>query len=154
MLQFDATGFLIPAEPIVSNLIDFKSNFVFNERRERLFSKYLDFSEDLKKMGISSYFQWIDGSFATLKPFPNDMDIVNFVDFNSHKMKLSQLYELGNRFKSQGIDAYFEPFYPKNHFLEDTNNWQFDYWKEVYNATRPIGRQGKIFSKGFIQLNF
>jgi hypothetical protein len=154
MLQFDATGFLIPTQPILSNLIDFKSNFVFNERRERLFIKYLEFSEGLKNMGISGYFQWIDGSFTTLKPFPNDMDIVSFVDFNIHKTKLSQLYELGNRFKSQGIDAYFEPFYPKNHFLEDTNNWQFDYWKEIYYTTKPIGRQEKIFSKGFIQLNF
>jgi hypothetical protein len=154
MLQFDATGFLIPAEPIMSNLIDMETNFVFNERRERLFKTYLEFSESLKKMEIGSYFQWIDGSFTTQKPFPNDIDIVSFVDFNFHKVKSSQLYALKNRFKLQGIDAYFEPFYPKNHFLEDANNWQYAYWKEVYNTTRPIGRQEKIFSKGFIQLNF
>jgi hypothetical protein len=54
----------------------------------------------------------------------------------------------------RGIDAYFEAFYPKNHWLESTNEWQGDYWRNVYNATAPIGRQEKIFSKGFIQLNF
>ena len=154
MLQFDNTGFLIPAEPIESNLIDFESNFVFNERRTRLFNVYLDFLEELQRMKIGNYFQWIDGSFTTQKPFPNDIDIVSFVDFDFHKMRLSRLYALKNQYKLRGIDAYYEPFYPKNHILESTNSWQRDYWKDVYNRTRPIGQQKKIFSKGFIQLNF
>lgn len=132
MLQFDNTGFLIPAEPIESNLINFESNFVFNERRGRLFNVYLDFLEELKKLNIGNYFQRIDGSFTTRKPFPNDIDIVNFVDFDFHKMKLSRLYALKNYYKSCGIDVYYEPFYPKNHILASTNTWQLDYWKEVY----------------------
>jgi hypothetical protein len=154
MLQFTETGFLVPAEPIQSNLIDFEMNFVFNDRRERLFKVYLEFLDDLKKLNIINYFQWVDGSFTTKKPFPNDIDVVSFVDFNIHKIKLSQLYSLKNRYKLRGIDAYFEAFYPKNHWLESTNEWQGDYWRDVYNSTAPIGRQEKIFSKGFIQLNF
>ena len=154
MLQFDDTGFLIPAEPIESNLVDFETHFVFNERRERLFNVYIEFLDNLNKMAIGNYFQWIDGSFTTLKPFPNDIDVVCFVDFNFHKLKLSQLYSLRNRYKLRALDVYYEPFYPKIHWLEHTNNWQADYWKEVYNTTKPMGQQEKIFSKGFIQLNF
>ena len=59
MLQFDDMGFLMPIKPIESNLAEFQATFVINEQRERLFSVYLEFLEELKKLGIGNYFQWL-----------------------------------------------------------------------------------------------
>jgi hypothetical protein len=154
MLQFDNMGLLMPPKPIESNLAEFHSTFVINEQRERLFSIYLEFLEELKTLEVGSYFQWIDGSFTTKKVIPNDIDLVSFIDFKTYKLRKSRFLEMKARYKSRGIDAYFAEVYPENHAFSPTNQYQFNDWLDVYGATKPIGLQKKIFKKGFILFNF
>ncbi len=154
MLQFNDMGLLMPAKAIETNIVEFRATFVFNERRETLFSTYLTFLEELKSLEISNYFQYIDGSFTTKKIFPNDIDVVSFVDFKAYKLKKTRLLALKERYKSKGIDAYFAEYYPESHPLSPTNQYQINDWVEVYGATKPIGQQRKIFKKGFLLINF
>jgi hypothetical protein len=154
MLQFNDMGFLLPEKPIESNLAEFQAIFVENEHRERLFSVYLEFLDELKKLEIGHYFQWIDGSFTTKKVFPSDIDLVTFVDFKDYKLRKSRFLEMKARYKSRGIDAYFAEVYPQNHAFSPTNEYQFNDWMDVYGATKPIGLQRKVFKKGFILINF
>jgi hypothetical protein len=154
MLQFNDMGFLMPIKPIESNLAEFQATFVINEQRERLFSVYLEFLEELKKLEIGHYFQRIDGSFTTRKMLPSDIDLVTFIDFKAYKLQKSRFLDMKARYKNRGIDAYFAEIYPKNHALFSTNDYQFNDWMDVYGATKPIGLQRKVFKKGFILINF
>jgi hypothetical protein len=154
MLQFNDMGLLIPTQPIKSDINEFQVNFVFNDHRERLFTIFQAFLEDLDKLEMGNYFQWIDGSFTTKKTFPSDIDLVCFVHFQIYKSKKTRFLELKQLYKKRGIDAYFAEYYPENHPLEPTNQYQFNDWLDVYGASKPIGQQKKIFKKGFISIQF
>jgi hypothetical protein len=154
MLQFDDTGFLKPTEIIISNLEEFRDTFAFNDRRLKLFTTYLDFLSDLEKLELGAFFQWIDGSFTTKKPFPNDIDLVVFVDFNTYKSKKSRLVYLKESYKSRGLDVYFETYYPEQHPFYPKFLYQTAYWFKVYSFTRPLGLQQLVRRKGIIQIDF
>jgi hypothetical protein len=154
MLQFDNNGFLMPKEIIISNLDELKNTFVFNKHRATIFDTYLDFLSDLEKLELGSFSHWVDGSFVTKKPFPNDIDLVIFVDFKIHKFKHSRLLYLKERYKYYGIDAYFESYYPPNHPFYPKYLYQNDYWFKVYSYTKPFGQQQLIRRKGIVQIDF
>ena len=154
MLQFDNTGLLKPDEIIISNLKEFRDTFVFNERRETLFGTYLEFLDELKELDIGTFFQWIDGSFVTKKPLPNDIDMVTFVDFKAHKLKNSRLKALNERFRWRHLDLSTYPSYPKNHPLNPLHEYDKSEYFQLYTKTRGIGKEQKMFPKGFIQINF
>jgi hypothetical protein len=154
MLQFDDFGLLNPNEIIISNLEEFRNTFVFNQQRTALFDTYLDFLEDVKKLDLGSFFQWIDGSFVTRKPFPKDIDLVTFIDFKTHKLKNSRLQLLKETYKHYGIDVYFESYYPDSHPFHAKYLYQTDYWFKLYSSTKPLGQQQLIRRKGLVQINY
>jgi hypothetical protein len=154
MLQFDEFGFLNPNNIIISNIQEFKDTFVFNEHRSALFSTYLEFLDELEKLDLGSFFQWIDGSFVTKKSMPNDIDIVTFVDFKAHKFKNSRLKALNERFRWRHLDVSTYPSYPKTHHLHPLHEYDKSEYFQLYTKTRPIGKQQKMFPKGFVQINF
>ena len=154
MLQFDDKGLVIPNEVITSDIEEFKSTYVFNERRADLYVTYLDFVRELNQLELGAFFQWIDGSFVTKKPFPKDIDLVTFVDFSVHKYKNSRLLSLKDKYKYYGIDAYFETYYPLNHPFHPKYLYQTDYWFKLYSLTKPLGQQQLMHRKGLIQIDF
>jgi hypothetical protein len=147
MLQFDEFGFLNPNDIIISNLDEFRNTFVFNEQRASLFGTYLEFLDELGKLDLGPFFQWVDGSFVTKKPLPRDIDMITFVDSKAHKLKNSRLQFLKEKYKYYGIDAYFEASYPENHPFYPKYLYQHDYWFKLYSSTKPLGQQQLVRRK-------
>jgi hypothetical protein len=79
MLKFDNQGYIVPADVVEIDLLIFKEYFVFNDTRKELFESYLSFNEHLQNLFTDDYFQWVNGSFATQKIKPNDIDVVSFI---------------------------------------------------------------------------
>ncbi len=147
MIQFNKDGFITPAEVIESDLVTFEKIFVFNEHRQLIFQEYLLFLDELKALHIGSFYQWLNGSFTTLKSKPNDIDVVTFLDFNELKKHQEQLYLIKKEFKKRKIDNYLVSIYPSTHsdqnlFKLDKAEWLFDF---SMRSKQP---------KGFIQINF
>jgi hypothetical protein len=84
-MNFDNFGHLTPYEIIEIDLKTFQCDFVDKManaiHRNKLFQNYLNYTNDLCKIVSKQYFQWINGSFVTLKNTPRDIDIVSFIDY-------------------------------------------------------------------------
>lgn len=82
----------------------FVNPFENNERRAYLLERFMALIDKFKETGISSEV-WIDGSFATKKPEPGDIDMIFFVDGNEanglDSEKQAILKELNDRKISQ-----------------------------------------------------
>ncbi len=136
---------ILPAGLHPMNLEEFKKLCVdsFSWQQQRLFlyttlCKYVDI---LSK--ISEHFEiWIDGSFTTKKPNPNDIDIIIFVEENDISKLSDQeqklLYDLINKRevqKSYPIDIYFAG---KN------DSKLRSYWRGWFGFTRDEKPKGII----------
>jgi hypothetical protein len=100
-------------------------------------------------MPIGNFYQWIDGSFTTQKPYPRDIDLVNFVDSIFYRKFENKLATLSKDMKyNYRLDVYFEPIFPDNHFLSASTRYNKADWKLLYERDRQFRR------KGFIQINF
>ena len=151
ILHFDEHGYLYPYQVIETDLESIRSTFVYNQHRQELFESYLSFLNDLKKLEISSFFQWIDGSFTTRKLFPKDIDLITFINIDIYKLKRSRLEDLVRQYSK--IDGYFAELYPQNHRFSSLNDWKKNHWIDVYGSTKDIGTH-PVLKKGIIQLNF
>jgi hypothetical protein len=113
------------------------------------------FLDALKNLGITTFYQWLNGSFTTLKSNPNDLDVVTFLDFGSYQQHEDALYELKQTFRNQRIDAFFVAVFPENHpdyslFL----NYHYDF---LHKFTRDFKRELRLktkLKKGFIKIHF
>ncbi len=88
--------------------------FENNERRKFLTNRFKDFLDKFVELGISAEI-WIDGSYSTHKPEPDDIDIVFFCNPNQLNNltpdKQNLISELFNRDISKiryHCDVYFE----------------------------------------------
>jgi hypothetical protein len=111
-------GFLdIPLSQLDNTFI---SPFVERSRREYLLMRFRSLIEKFMETGLKAEV-WIDGSFATQKPDPNDIDIIFFID-GLEANKLSPdlqgiLNELNNRTISQiryNCDVFIIPNHDPN----------------------------------------
>ncbi|MBC7774250.1 MAG: hypothetical protein H7246_02330 [Phycisphaerae bacterium] len=152
MTLFDENGFLSPFGPIKTDLENFKETFVTNSHRENLFEEYLVFLHTLKELGLGSFFQWINGSFATKKTFPNDIDVVTFLDYRNLPLMEEKLSH--RLYNTKTLDCYFVISYPEDH--QSHNLYKMDYaeWNFLFSTTRRDMKTGKTKNKGFIQLDF
>lgn len=147
MVQFDNQGNLIPYNVQEITLHDFELYFSTNEHRQSLFADYLAFTEKLKLLGVSTFHQWIDGSYITQKATPKDIDIVTFVDAKVFKEIEKELFILPRLFEN--IDCYFVEVFPKddkNYIITQTDEL---YWYHLFQGTRK-----PRVKKGFVQINF
>lgn len=69
--KFDEAG-LLPAGIHEATLDEFKSEFVYNTKRQEIYQGLLILIADLRKVGCSVLY--LDGSFVTSKPRPGDID--------------------------------------------------------------------------------
>lgn len=148
-LKFDDWGNLLPYDILGISLHDFEENFVFNEHRKQLFEVYLQIIIDLKSIGIEHFTHWINGSFTTLKAFPNDIDVVTIVDFTLYNAFEKELLELKIRYK-ESIDLYFLVDYPENHKNNirtqfDKTEWRF----LIFN--RPKKEKQRFYQHKFLK---
>jgi len=140
MINFDNNGNVIPYEIIDCSLETLQEIFTFNNHREGVFEEYLSFCDTIKSLGISKFYQFIDGSFTTKKMFPKDIDVVSFVDadfFNENTVKLLNLRDNFNR-----IDCFFVPVYnpdERNYFITQFGLFE---WQQLFNTDREYRPKG------------
>lgn len=147
MLAFDNFGNLTPDQPIVSDLSEVEQTFVFNEHRRHLFAKFLTLLDAFSSANCNPIEMWLDGSFATQKENPNDIDVVFFVYFELFEKFEEWLYETRKKYRKD-IDAYFVPVYPDNHPLQRLTKSDRIYWLNQFLDDRN-GRK-----KGILQINY
>ncbi len=148
MLQFDENGYLTPPEIIPTTLADFEKAFATNYPRSVLFQVYLDFVLELKTQGAESFFQWINGSFTTQNPKPNDMDIVTFLPFDLKLMRDNFYLGLKKNFGRKGLDCHFIKTFPPAH--PDFVQFEKDkaHWIEIFSTDRDFNPKGIIQFQG------
>lgn len=112
-LQFDSNGHLLPHDTVEVTMEEVERSLVFNEHRLNLYFSLKQFLNEVKELGIVKFELWIDGSFATLKNRPNDIDVICFIDSDWYEHHFLSLSELRKKFLT--IDAYFVKMYAINH---------------------------------------
>lgn len=156
MIQFNSRGYITPADAVEVDFETFEQIFVFNDHRKLIFDEYQNFLAVLKKLDIGTFFQWLNGSFTTKKPNPNDIDIVTFINFADYERLDKVLREIKLDFRSRKkVDCYFVITYPENHsnFL----NYQADKLQFFHDFTHDVKRERQLntkLPKGLIQINF
>ncbi len=155
MIQFDNRGYITPYDVVETDLIEFEKTFAFNEHRINLFKEYQLFLNTIQNLEIQTFYQWINGSFTTMKLNPNDIDVVTFVpftDFEKHEVFFEKLHS--NR-KSTKIDCFFVKLYPQNHL--DYIYFKSDELTFLHDFTKTIKKQGRSeikISKGLVKIEF
>jgi hypothetical protein len=158
MLTFDENGFLVPPDVIPTTMEVLENELVIligTETRQRLFEKMLRYLTDLKAIVGDEVTIWINGSYATKKPNPADIDLVVFVSWR----KMEELYPFLKPFTyplalgTYGVDGYlvrvYEPEH-RNHILTQSDKL---HWLHDFCRTQP-NRQGKTFKKGFLEIRY
>ncbi len=151
MLNFNSNGYLEPFEALEIDFEGAESLLVWNEHRAHIWANFEVFIADLRAILVSSFSLWLNGSFATQKDKPNDLDCVVFVDFEVYdtlETKL-QIFKSLQYKKENYLDIYFVKTYPKEHkkkFFEDIDIKE---WFFLFTKTRR-----KNINKGFLQLIF
>ncbi|KFI76524.1 hypothetical protein BMON_1121 [Bifidobacterium mongoliense DSM 21395] len=73
-----------PFNPYLASDKDIEDLLLFTQRREILWNNFLRWRTEIKKMLGDSTF-WVNGSFVTTKPDPEDIDVVVLVSFQAYK---------------------------------------------------------------------
>ena len=156
MIVLNSRGLVVPSSNIRSTLQELATVFVRNTptvQRKELFNRYIQYMDALYSIFDDVPFvQWIDGSFTTTVPRPNDIDIVTFVNFDL----VDKLNEVLTSFKypvslNYGMDAYIVRVFPDNHRLFALYRGDWHYWFDRFSKTER-NRRGNSYSKGFIEL--
>ena len=117
------------------------------EHRTDLLLNFVQFFKQFKRLGISAEI-WIDGSFATYAPDPNDIDIVFFMnqasitDLCDSKQKLYDKLFLNRKFIKTLYKL--EVFYARQNNDNDIARWH-DLFGHYYDGITP---------KGIFRLNY
>ena len=147
-MLFDDKGYAMPYEIIPTTLEIVKTHFVFNEHRERIFQRYLELLKTFQNAPCGHFYQWLGGSFISKKPSPNDLDLVNFVDWQFYRKFESRIRTWEHEFRWKNLDSYTVPVYPEKDFKQYITIYSKNEKLELYGSDR-LGNP-----KGIIQLNF
>lgn len=157
-IQFDEHGLITPKEIIALSLEDFERIFVKEQQekvhRQKIFDQYLRHNEQIQKEIGAILFQFVNGSFTTLKTKPKDIDVVSFIDYRIYFRKETEVKLLKERFQeNQKLDAYLiyrsYPGHPQ--FIHA--QFMYEYWAALFRRTREDDF-GNRHSKGLIKINF
>ena len=156
-ITFDKHGLISQKEIIEVSLEDLERVFVNEqvekEHRARLFEQYLTYTKEIEQKIGAILFQFVNGSFTTLKEQPNDIDVVSFVDYRVYQQKTEMVERLAEKWANvSGIDGYVVArSYPGHpHFIY--TQLTYEYWLELFSQTKP-NEDGVFFRKGLIKLN-
>lgn len=109
-LQFDEKGHLVPYSLISMNWDTFIENFALrfdkSSSRYKLIETLEVFLSKIITLVPTHFEVWINGSFATLKPNPNDIDIVLLIKKSYIDKVLMNFIQLNQTQKGRKIDAY------------------------------------------------
>ena len=146
MLAFNDYGYLTPAQPIEVSFEEFVCSFVINDYRAVLFNDFKEFLDALIMLDITSFYQWINGSFISQKPRPNDIDVVTFIDFHAYEQQENLLRTFTRKWNS--LDLYFVKEYPLDHPKRFITVFDQTEWRHLFSTDR------RRRAKGFLQIKY
>lgn len=158
--SFDIRGYLKPYGKNTVNTDTLKAGFVdpFEEdsSRKRLYEGYVRYNADLNRLlNGQNYVQWVNGSFVSTQINPQDIDLVNLIDYkfiNSYEEELKQFINRSGK-EEYGIDGYIVRIYPEGHDKYIRTKSDLIYWENWFSISRT-NRRKQRFPKGFVELNF
>jgi len=117
----------------------------FTTRRE-IFRGLLSVIRNLRRDGVIGDL-WIDGSFLTKKPDPNDVDIVlkmdgQIYDDGPQSVRDAVDWLLGDLKSTHRCDSYHFFRYPSNHPNHPDGEAMFIYWSKLFGFSRTKQKKG------------
>ena len=152
-LEFDQHGNLSPAQALVANLENIEAvlvnPFSTSSTRHRLWKNYLIYLSEVRDTIGTGFYQWIDGSFATLKPDPGDIDLMTFLDWQTYELHERELRDQRRAWGKRGLDCYYMKVYPEDHKMFYLYEMDLALWKFQFGYSTRTNR-----NKGYLQINF
>ena len=159
-LAFDIRGNLVPQERIELTLDEFRATFVeafeVDSTRHEIFENYLVFIQDFQKEISETFTHWINGSFVSNKPNPNDIDFVTLIEheiYEEKRDKIDAKFRLKGAKQWYNVDAYTVELFPEGHSKYLICKSDLVYWDNWFSKTKPDWRKRK-FPKGYIEMKF
>jgi hypothetical protein len=140
-LNFDHNGYLIPYDVIDIDWSSLEELFVFSHKRAEILLEFRKFVHEISLFQIKKTAIWIDGSFATMKTSPVDMDLVCFINHQHYDKRQAELKTLRKQFSL--LDIYFVREFPidhPNYFLTnfDKLDWLRFFTRDRHNRKKGI----------------
>jgi hypothetical protein len=144
-MKFNKNGYLdagLHDHDLPSVKTHFVDAFPTSATRSQIWTGYIKHCGDVKKCGVTAT-EFLNGSFATSKNDPGDIDMVAFIDqgqVNGMPMHLRPLFS--NLFGgpatkvNYNCDAYFVATVPPGHPLEDKVRTIRKYWMGEFGFDR------------------
>lgn len=139
---FDDNGYLAPGEVTDIAWNDFEGIFIFNHQRAELAIQLKEFVSRVTDWKTERLRIWVDGSFSTLKPHPNDIDLVCFVDNVFYESNQAALNSIKRDFPK--LDIYFVKDYPTEHPKYFLTNFDRLDWLHFLTRDRQNKRKGIV----------
>ena len=123
----------------------FVTEFSESQTRENIYSGFLIWLRYLLNICIPNEI-WIDGSFATNKINPNDIDLVYFIEVTEYSQNATQIEQLRELGLQNNCDTYIA-FSPNSILPQKLNN-EFtnkrNYWRGQFGFDREDNPKGMI----------
>lgn len=159
-LEFDVRGNLMPYKRVRLSFVELKallvSSFDPSSTRHGIFENYCRFLDDFQTQVTPNFIQWVNGSFATKKTNPADIDFVTILDFKTFEEKeqlIEKQFRLIGARSTYGVDAYTVRKYPEGHRNHLLYQNELVYWDHWFTLTKK-NRAKMKFPKGYIEVIF
>lgn len=154
-LYFDDQGNLFPYQKSnlkISECWDlFVNNFPASQTRQTLFDNLLRYRSAIFSELNQNFTQWINGSFATQKLNPNDIDIANLIPYNdaldSKIETVLPYFTVGSSLETYQMDAHLIPVYDQTDPRFENTKLRLAYFEHWFGHDRNDN------PKGFIEIN-
>jgi len=157
-LQFDIRGNLTPNQIIDISWDDFKQVFVESfedtSTRHKTFEKFEAYIAEFQTEICKSFTLWVNGSFVSRKINPNDIDVVFLLDYKIQEQfegLIRSKFTAIKTWKTTQVDAYILKLFPEDHQMFKATTFDKYYWVDKFSNSK-MNKEGKSFSKGFIQI--
>ena len=150
-----AAGHSPDRSPYKASLSEVVEKFAKSSARIEILRGLLKYRAELRNRGVSSGFQWLNGSFMENKEIllleaPKDVDVVTFfhlpngLDEAAFSPKVADLFEVENTKKLYHVDAYGHPLGKP---MDETDVTLISYWYSMWSH-----RRNNLW-KGFVQVD-
>ena len=141
--------------PYIADLLTVVDRFAISEERVKILRGLLQFRSKMHLAGITSGFQWIDGSFLenveiTKGRPPRDMDVVTFFHLPEGESQASLVYKFETLFDQEALKGkYFVDSYPVvlGDPMDSLKVKIISYWYSMWSHRRDG------LWKGFVQVD-
>lgn len=145
--SFDENGYVSPADCMLIELAVIETHFLFNTHRLALWEQAKALLNALSRQHIDLQTILLDGSFVSNTPYPNDIDLVIFVNARFLTGNRQQLSTLADQFPE--LHIIWVGYYTTNSPLSEAlNQLELFNWQQLFNTDK------NDIPKGFFSLIF